>query len=120
MKELINGEFYFINEDCEQEHFDAYDIVVLLDVSVDEPLALVQLVKAFNIDPTKDMTGITVLVPIECLTHYTMPSPEPEPEPVPDPEPEEPIEPELPDDVEPEPEPEPVLPNVDDESEEQE
>lgn len=116
MKELINGEFYFINEECEQEHFDAYDIVVLLDVSVDEPLALVQLVQSFNIEPTKDMAGINVLVPIECLTHYTMPSPEPEP--VPDPEPEEPIEPELPDDADPEPiEPEPVLPNVDDESE---
>lgn len=119
--ELINGELYFINESGHSPIFNSYDVVRLLDVMVDEPLALVELVEPFGIGENKPVLGTTVLVPIYLLTRYETEDPEPEPMPDPEPEPEEPIEPELPDDAEPiDPEPEPVLPNVDDESEEQE
>lgn len=118
MNELINGELYFINENGHSPIFNSYDVVRLLDVMVAEPLALVELVEPFGIGENSPVVGTTVLVPIYLLTKYE--TKDPEPEPVPDPEP---IDPEpLPDldPVDPEPAPEPVLPNVDDESEEQE
>lgn len=118
MNELINGELYFINENGNSPIFNSYDVVRLLDVMVAEPLALVELVEPSGIGENKPVLGTTVLVPIYLLTLYE--TKDPEPEPVPDPEP---IDPEpLPDldPVDPEPAPEPVLPNVDDESEEQE
>lgn len=120
MNELINGELYFINENGHNPIFNSYDVVRLLDVMVAEPLALVELVEPFGIGENKPVLGTTVLVPIYLLTRYE--EKDPEPEPVPDPEPIEPLpDPEDPDvPVEPTPEePEPVLPNVDDESEEQ-
>lgn len=123
MNELINGELYFINENGNSPIFNTYDVVRLLDVMVAEPLALVELVEPFGIGENNPVAGTTVLVPIYLLTRYETKDPDPEPEPVPDPEPIEPLpEPVDPDPVEPEPvpEPEPVLPNVDDESEEQE
>lgn len=120
MNELINGELYFINENGLSPIFNAYDIVRVLDTMVDEPLALVELVEPQGLGDNKPQMGTTVLVPIYLLTRYE--TEDPEPEPVPDPEPIEPLpEPEDPDiPVEPTPEePEPVLPNVNDESEEQ-
>lgn len=108
--ELINGELYFINESGHSPIFNSYDVVRLLDVMVAEPLALVELVEPFGIGENSPVEGTTVLVPIYLLSRYETKDPEPEPiEPEPDPV-----------DPEPEPEPEPVLPNVDDESEEQE
>lgn len=123
MNTLINGELYFINENGLSPIFNAYDIVRVLDTMVDEPLALVELVEPSGLGNNDPQMGTTVLVPIYLLTKYDEPDPEPlpiEPEPEPEPEPlPEPIEPEIP--VEPTPEePEPVLPNVDEESEEQE
>ena len=123
MNELINGELYFINENGHSPIFNSYDVVRLLDVMVAEPLALVELVEPFGIGENKPVLGTTVLVPIYLLTRYEEKDPEPEPVPDPDPvEPEPLLESIDPDPVEPEPvpEPEPVLPNVDDESEEQE
>lgn len=114
MEALINGELYFINENGLSPIFNAFDIVRVLDTMVDEPLALVELVEPSGLGDNDPQMGTTVLVPIYLLTKYNEPDPEPEPEPLP-----EPIEPEIP--VEPTPEePEPVLPNVDEESEEQE
>lgn len=119
MEALINGELYFINENGRSPIFNAYDIVRVLDTMVDEPLALVELVEPQGLGDNKPQMGTTVLVPIYLLTKYNEPDPEPLPiDPEPEPQP-EPIEPEIP--VEPTPEePEPVLPNVDEESEEQE
>lgn len=132
MNELINGELYFINENGHSPIFNSYDVVRLLDVMVAEPLALVELVEPFGIGENQPVMGTTVLVPIYLLTRYETKDPEPEPVPDPEPidpepdpehvepspEPEEPLDP----NIEPpkEVEPEPVLPNVDDESEEQE
>lgn len=118
MEALINGELYFINENGLSPIFNAYDIVRVLDTMVDEPLALVELVEPQGLGDNKPQMGTTVLVPIYLLTKYDEPEPEPLPiEPEPEPLP-EPIEPEIP--VEPTPEePEPVLPNVDEESSEE-
>lgn len=116
--ELINGNLYFINEEMDNEVFNSYDVVQLLDVMVDTGLALVQLNQSFGIIEDESLYLKTVLVDPRNLTEFESPEPLPEPEPDPEPLP-EPIEPEIP--VEPIPEePEPVLPNVDNESEEQE
>lgn len=126
MEALINGELYFINENGLSPIFNTYDIVRVLDTMVDEPLALVELVEPSGLGNNDPQMGTTVLVPIYLLTKYDEPDPEPlpiEPEPEPEPEddpehvepspePEEPFDPNI--------EPEPVLPNVDEESEEQE
>lgn len=114
--ELINGNLYFINEEMDNDVFNSYDVVQLLDVMVDTGLALVQLNQSFGIIEDESIYLKTVLVDPRNLTEFESPEPLPEPDPEPLPEP---IEPEIP--VEPIPEePEPVLPNVDNESEEQE
>lgn len=125
MEALINGELYFINENGLSPIFNTYDIVRVLDTMVDEPLALVELVEPSGLGNNDPQMGTTVLVPIYLLTKYDEPDPEPlpiEPEPEPEPEddpehvepspePEEPFDPTI--------EPEPVLPNVDEESSEE-
>ena len=111
MEALINGELYFINENGRSPIFNPYDIVRVLDTMVDEPLALVELVEKIQEGENNPQMGTTVLVPIYLLTKYDEPDPEPLPS-EPEPEPEIPVEPT------PE-EPEPVLPNVDEESSEE-
>lgn len=112
--ELINGNLYFINEEMDNEVFNSYDVVQVLDVMVDTGLALVQLNQAFGIIEDESLYLKTVLVDPRNLTEFEMPEPLPEPV---DPTPIEPIVPEIPDEPVIE-EPEPVLPNVDAESEE--
>lgn len=117
--ELINGNLYFINEEMDNEVFNSYDVVQLLDVMVDTGLALVQLREPFGTVKDESIYLKTVLVDPRNLYEFEEPEKLPEPiEPDPEPEP-EPIEPEIPEEPTPE-EPEPVLPNVDIESEEQE
>lgn len=131
--ELINGNLYYINEEMDNDVFNSYDVVQLLDVMVDTGLALVQLNQQFGIIEDEELYLKTVLVDPRNLSEFEMPEPLPEPvepEPVdpdpelddpenvePSPKPEEPVDP----NIEPpkEVEPEPVLPNVDAESEEQ-
>lgn len=115
--ELINGNLYFINEEMDNEVFNSYDVVQLLDVMVDTGLVLVQLREPFGVIEDESIYLKTVLVDPRNLTEFKEPEPiEPDPEPEPLPEP---TEPDIP--VEPTPEePDPVLPNVDIESEEQE
>lgn len=115
--ELINGNLYFINEEMDNDVFNSYDVVQLLDVMADTGLALVQLNQAFGIIEDENLYLKTVLVDPRNLTEFEIPEPV-------DPTPMEPTVPEIPDEpVIDEPvieEPEPVLPNVDEESEEKE
>lgn len=81
-QELEVGALYFINENGISPVFDSYDIVELLAVSEEEPLSLVKLVHAANIEPKADMVEKTVLVPNYLLSEYH--KPETLPEPIPD------------------------------------
>lgn len=77
--ELEVGALYFINEKGISPVFDSYDIVELLAVMEDEPLSLVKLVHAANLEPKADMVEKTVLVPNYMLSKYEKPETLPEP-----------------------------------------
>lgn len=126
----IVGNLFFINEHMDNEVFSAYDVVVMTSDTAPENHIMVQIAIEFAPSGFGARPTGSIAVHKDNLTPYDGHKDLPESDPAPQntiddlPPVEEPIIDPYPVPDEPEiiipPEPEPVLPNVDDESEEQE